>query len=82
MDHGAKWETSVLMGGREELVDVSRFGSTLGGRIPDPWWGISTNTDPRDATLDLGRRYVDHISRNLARKAQGLLEQARTKMGQ
>ena len=36
----------------------------------------------RDATLDLGRRYVDHISRNLANKAQELLEQARSKVDQ
>ncbi len=76
MDHGAKWETSVLMGGRAELVDLARFGSTLEGRIPDPKWGISPHTDPSEASLDLGERYVAHISENLARKAQQLLRQA------
>ena len=77
MDHGSKGESSVLMAARTELVDISRFGTTLDGRIPDPSWGIATDTDPREASLELGRAYVGHISSNLARKAQELLQQAR-----
>jgi hypothetical protein len=77
MDHGGKWKSSVLMGAREDLVDLSRFGGTLEGRIPDPLFGISKKTDSRYASLELGRRYMKQIPGRLVEKARELLEAAR-----
>ena len=67
-DHAAIWETSILMELRPELVNLA----ALDDHSDDPLAGVY-GTDPRRATLDLGKETVDGIVAGLVAWVQGAL---------
>lgn len=63
-DHAAKWETSILMYLRPELVDMSRLTDLLG----------VDGEDPRiHASRELGRRVVELIVQRLCERVEAAL---------
>jgi len=76
-DHAAKWETSILMALRPELVDMSRLVGADSPDAPDathtleemnapgPLHGILGENPARYASPELGRETVDIIVDNL-----------------
>ncbi|MFC1734696.1 creatininase family protein [Candidatus Hydrogenedentota bacterium] len=67
-DHAAKWETSILMHLRPELVEIDRLE-----RHDDPVHGIC-GEDPRlEASSELGRETVEIIVKNLAQMVKEAL---------
>lgn len=76
MDHGGRYETSMLMAHREELVDLDCFwGSCPGGEVDRERWQLSDPHNLERARLDLGERYMNLISGELARIAIELLQE-------
>jgi creatinine amidohydrolase len=71
-DHGGRWETSVLMALRPELVDLSRLD-------PDPkaWPAGIGGEDPRQASVEFGRRCADAMVENMAERAGKLIQLAK-----
>jgi creatinine amidohydrolase len=77
-DHAAKWETSILMSLRPELVDISQLlalGAADGPEAtrtldemnaPGPLHGILGDNPARYASADLGAETVETIVENLA----------------
>jgi creatinine amidohydrolase len=53
MDHAAKNETSLVMALKPDLVDLSQLSSNR-----EVWPQGVGGQDPRDATADLGRKWV------------------------
>ncbi len=88
-DHAAKWETSILMALRPELVDLSRLVGADSPDAPDatrtleemnapgPLHGILGENPARYASPELGRETVDIIVDNLA----GWVEKALAELG-
>ena len=71
-DHAAKWETSILWYLRPELVDIYRQPRDTSIKLE----GVG-GEDPRiHASRDLGRKAVEAIAADLARKGQELLAQS------
>lgn len=68
-DHAAKWETSLLMALRPELVDMSRLS-----RCPkEPPLGV-IGEDPRTgASEEFGKKAVDAVTDRMVEKARELL---------
>jgi len=75
MDHAAKWETSILMSLRPDLVDMARIRDE--DLPPDGWSdeaGIG-GLDPRiHASAEVGEKAVEHIVDAIGRKARELLD--------
>jgi creatinine amidohydrolase len=72
VDHAAKWETSILMALRPELVDMSRLPTDLSQKLE----GVSGD-DPRTAALaELGRKAVDGMVRKLCAMGRALAGKA------
>lgn len=67
-DHTAKWETSIIMYLRPELVDMSRLTDLLG----------VDGEDPRVyASRELGERVVELIVRRLCERVEASLAELR-----
>lgn len=69
-DHAAKWETSLLLALRPELVDLSR----LDGQ-EEPPLGVA-GEDPRQASAEFGEQAVRHIVERVYEKVGQLLREA------
>jgi creatinine amidohydrolase len=68
-DHAAKWETSLLMALRPELVDMSRLPQDTS----TPLIGV-VGADPRtNASPEYGRKGVDEVVKRVVAKAHSLL---------
>jgi len=79
MDHAGRYETSMLMAHREELVDLSRFEAhAMDGMIDRVRWQISDPHHLEWARVELGERYQAFIAEELARMARELLTQTPT----
>ncbi len=84
-DHAAKWETSILMCLRPELVDLSRLVGADAPDAPDatrsleemnavgPLHGILGENPARYASVELGRETVDVIVGQLTAWVEGAL---------
>lgn len=76
MDHAGRYETSMLMAHRPELVDLSRFEAhAVDGRIDRVRWQISDPHHLERARVELGERYQAFIAGELARMALELLDE-------
>jgi creatinine amidohydrolase len=73
-DHSAKWETSILMALRPDLVEMDRLPTN-----PDePLWGVS-GLDPRvHATPEVGHQIVEAIVTRIGARAMELLAESTT----
>ena len=60
-DHAAKWETSILMALRPELVDLSRLPAA-----PAPLEGVFGDDPRTKASAELGRKVVDAMAAEMA----------------
>ncbi len=68
-DHAAKWETSLMMAMRPELVDMSRLPEDL----EEPLIGVG-GTDPRkEASPAYGEKGVEAVVKAITGRAQELL---------
>jgi creatinine amidohydrolase len=65
-DHAAKWETSIMMALRPELVEVGRLKD---GR-DNPLYGIMGEDPSRYATKKLGAETVSTIVKNMAERVK------------
>ncbi len=73
-DHAAKWETSNMMFFYPDLVRLSELGSNPLAPNMKPPDGIG-GLDPREhASVDVGRRNVEHASAAIGKKARELLD--------
>ena len=84
-DHAAKWETSILMALRPELVDLARIAAARGADAPDatrsleemnapgPLHGIMGQNPARYASSELGHETVRVIVDHLVAWVQGVL---------
>ena len=79
MDHAAKWETSILMALRPDLVDMSRIKDVDQKEI-ESGSGMNINgcgmsgKDPRiHASREIGEKAIDKISDKIGQKGQELL---------
>jgi creatinine amidohydrolase len=70
-DHAGRWETSVLMALRPELVALQRLDPDRG-----TWPAAVGGEDPRDADVEFGRRAVAAMVAAMLEKARELLKQA------
>jgi len=78
LGHAGKYETSVIMAIRPDLVDLGRIECDDVGGIYKDCLFRSISDDPRgEASAELGRQYLDGITENLARIALALLDEAR-----
>jgi len=68
-DHAAKWETSILMYLRPDLVDYDKISAKLGIQ----------GESPEQATRDLGEKAVNLIVERLAQAARRALQQVTSK---
>lgn len=80
-DHAGKWETSMMLFLRPELVRMERFreATTIPRMYENPphdwyretgewtWWGQDV---PRDSSAELGRRCVEAIVERMAREVR------------
>ncbi len=72
-DHAAKWETSILMYLRPELVDMSRLSPDLNEKLE----GVG-GEDPRiSASPELGEKIVKIILEGIEKKVKELLEETK-----
>ena len=80
MDHAAKWETSIMMALRPELVDMKRIENVERSVIES---GMGMNNegcgivglDPRIyASVEVGEKAIEKIAIKIGQKAQELLE--------
>lgn len=70
-DHAAKWETSLMMAMRPELVDMSRLPADL----DEPLIGVG-GTDPRkEASPEYGEKGVEAVVKAITAGARELLAQ-------
>lgn len=69
-DHAARWETSILMHLRPDLVDLSRLNDDNASEAG----GILLGEDPRGATAEQGANIVQHIVERLAAKVTAFIE--------
>ena len=79
MDHAAKWETSILMALRPELVDLSRIEDVDQKEI-ESGTGMNINgcgisgKDPRiHASKEIGERAIEKIADKIGQKGRELL---------
>jgi creatinine amidohydrolase len=68
-DHAAKWETSILMALRPELVDLSRLPPA-----PAPLEGVFGGDPRTEASAELGRKVVEAMAGEMAELGRKLLE--------
>lgn len=74
MDHGGRYETSMLMAHRAELVDLDCFwGSCPAGEVDRDRWQLSDPHHLEGARVELGERYLDLMAREMADIAKGML---------
>lgn len=70
-DHAARWETSLLLALRPELVDLSR----LEGQEEPPLGVLGEH--PRDASAEYGEEAIRHIVERVHQKVGALLREAK-----
>ena len=75
MDHGGRYETSMLMAVGEHLVDLDRFWQVCAGGVDHERWQLSDEHNLERARVELGERYMSCIGQELARIATGLLQE-------
>ncbi len=74
LDHAGRYETSMLMAHRQELVDLDRFWAhAVDGEIDRETWQISREHNLERARVELGERYINFVAAELARIAGELL---------
>jgi creatinine amidohydrolase len=85
MDHAAKWETSIMMALRPELVDMKRIENVDRSKIESgkdlkmDGCGIS-GLDPRiHASKEVGEKAIEKISTKIGEKAKELLDKVNWK---
>jgi creatinine amidohydrolase len=90
-DHAAKWETSILMALRPELVEMARLAGAGEPEAPEatrtieemnapgPLHGILGLNPARYARPDLGQETIDEIVSNLAAWVHEALEEIRAR---
>ncbi len=72
-DHAAKWETSILMALRPDLVEMDRLPQDLEEKL----WGVG-GLDPRvHASPEVGHKIVDAIVDRVGTRAMELLAEAK-----
>ncbi len=67
-DHAAKWETSLMLALRPDLVDLSRLPQDRAEKLI----GVG-GEDPRDATREFGEEAIQHLIKRMNEKVQQAL---------